>query len=134
MMRRNIMLTRLFFLGVLLALPTSALFAQYTTEEFVPIGASPGVSNIYSIIGRIATVNQENRRLTVNDSSGVTYLVTIPKEATVWLDRSKAKGKNAVGSPADLQPGRTVEVKYKGDPATRGTSLTADWIKVEVTS
>ena len=133
------MLTRLFFLGVLLAVPASALFAQYTTEEFVPIGASPGVSNIYSIIGKIATVNQENRSLTLNDSSGVTYLVTIPNGVSVWLDRSKAKGKNEVGSLADLQPGRTVEVKYKGDPAprdpaTRGTSLTADWIKVEVTS
>jgi len=133
------MLTRLFFLGVLLALPASALFAQYTTERFVPIGASPGVSNIYSIIGKIATVNQENRSLTVSDSSGVTYLVTIPNGLSVWLDRSKAKGKNEVGSLADLQPGRTVEVKYKEDPATRdpatrGTSLTADWIKVEVTS
>jgi len=128
------MLTRLFFLGVLLALPASALFAQYTTEEFVPIGASPGVSNIYSIIGKIATVNQENGSLTVSDSSGVTYLVTNLKGVSIWLDRSKVKGKNEVGSLADLQPGRTVEVKYKGDPATRGTSLTADWVKVEVTS
>ena len=109
------MLTRLFFLGVLLALPASALFAQYTTEEFVPIGASPGVSNIHSIIGKIATVNQENGSLTVSDSSGVTYLVTNLKGVSIWLDRSKAKGKNEVGSLADLQPGRTVEVKYKGD-------------------
>ena len=70
----------------------------------------------------------------MSDSSGVTYLVTIPIEAPIWLDRSKAKGKNEVGSLADLQPGRTVEVKYKEDPATRGTSLTADWVKVEVTS
>jgi len=127
------MLTRLFFLGVLLALPASALFAQAAMEMFIPIGDSHGVSNIYSIIGKIATVNQENRSLTVSDSSGVTYLVTIPNEAPVWLDRSKAQGKNEVGSLADLQPGQTVEVKYKGDPATRGTSLTADWVKVEVT-
>ena len=128
------MLTRLFFLGVLLALPASALFAQYTTEEFVPIGASPGVSNIHSIIGKIGTVNQENGSLTVSDSSGVTYLVTNLKGVSIWLDRSKTKGKNEVGSLADLQPGRTVEVKYKGDPTNRGTSLTADWVKVEVTS
>ena len=128
------MLTRLFFLGVLLALPASALFAQAAMEMVKPIGESPRVSNIYSIIGKIDTVNQENRSLTVSDSSGVKYLVTIPKEAPIWLDRSKAQGKNEVGSPADLQPGRTVEVKYKGDPATRGTSVTADWVKVEVTS
>jgi hypothetical protein len=92
------------------------------------------LTNIYSIIGVIATVNEENRSLTVSDSSGVTYLATIPKEAPVWLDRSKAQGKNEVGSLADLQPGRTVEVKYKGDPTTRGTSLTADWVKVGMTS
>ena len=129
------MLTRLFFVGVLLALPASALFAQKAMEVFTPIGDSHGVSRIYSIIGKIDTVNQENRSLTVSEeSSGVKYLVTIPKEAPIWLDRSKAQGKNEVGSPADLQPGRTVEVKYKGDPATRGTSLTADWVKVEVTS
>jgi hypothetical protein len=134
MMRRNIMLTRLFFLGVLLALPASALFAQKAMEIFTPIGDSHEVSNIYSIIGVIATVNEENRSLTVSDSSGVTYLATIPKEAPVWLDRSKAQGKNEVGSLADLQPGRTVEVKYKGDPTTRGTSLTADWVKVGMTS
>jgi hypothetical protein len=65
------MLTRLFFLGVLLALPASALFAQKAMEMFTPIGDSHGVSNIYSIIGVIATVNEENRSLTVSESSGV---------------------------------------------------------------
>jgi hypothetical protein len=60
------MLTRLFFLGVLLALRASALFAQEAMEMFIPIGDSHGVSNIYSIIGKIASVNEENRSLTVS--------------------------------------------------------------------
>jgi hypothetical protein len=133
MMRRNIMLTRLLFLGVLSALPASALFAQEAMEMFIPIGDSHGVSNLFSIIGKIATVNAENRSLTVSDPSGVTYLVSIPKEAPVWLDRSKGQGTNQVGSPANLTAGRTVEVKYKEAPAS-GTSITADWVKVEMTN
>ncbi|MGH8602513.1 MAG: hypothetical protein ACREXR_06975 [Gammaproteobacteria bacterium] len=127
------MLTRLFFLGVLSALPASALSAQEAMEMFIPIGDSHGVSNIYSNIGKIATVNEQNRSLTMSDSSGVRYLVTIPNEVPIWLDRSKGQGKNQVGSLADLQPGRTVEVKYKEAP-TRGTSVTADWVKVEMTN
>ncbi|MFH0341850.1 MAG: hypothetical protein ACHBNF_06890 [Chromatiales bacterium] len=127
------MLTRLLFLGVLLALPAPALFGQEATEMFIPLGASPGVSNTFSIIGKIAIVDQQNRSLTVSDSSGVTYLVTIPNEVPIWLDRSKGQGKNQVGSLADLQSGRTVEVKYKEAP-TSGTSVTADWVKVEMTN
>lgn len=126
------MLTRLFLLGVLLALPTSALFAQAAMEMFIPIGDSHGVSNIFSIIGKIATVSEQHRSLTVSDSSGATYTVTIPNEVPIWLDRSKGQGKNEVGSLADLEAGRTVEVKYK--EATRGTSVTADWVKVEMTN
>lgn len=127
------MLTRLFFLGVLLALPASASFAQEATEMYVPIGASPGVSNTFSMIGKIATVNEQNRSLTMSDPSGVTYLVTIPEEVAVWLDRSKGQGKNEVGSLADLRPGQTVEVKYREAP-TSGTSVTADWVKVGMTN
>lgn len=125
------MLTRVFFLGVLLALPTPTLFAQAAMEMFIPIGDSHGVSNIFSIIGKIATVSEQHRSLTVSDSSGVRYLVTIPKEVSIWLDRSKGQGKNEVGSLADLEAGRTVEVKYKESPP-HGTSVTADWIKVEM--
>ncbi|MGH8532784.1 MAG: hypothetical protein ACREV1_08700 [Gammaproteobacteria bacterium] len=127
------MLTRLFFLGVLLALPASALFAQEAMEMFIPIGDSHGVSNIYSNIGKIVTVNEQNRSLTMSDSSGVRYLVTIPNEVPIWLDRSKGQGKNQVGSLADLQPGRKVEVKYNEAPA-QGTSVTADWVKVDMTN
>lgn len=126
------MLTRFFFLGVFLTLPAPALFAQEATEMYIPMGASPGVSNTSSIIGKIAIVDQQNRSLTVSDSSGTTYTVAIPNEAPIWLDRSKGQGNNQAGSVADLSAGLTVEVKYK--EATLGTSVTADWVKVEMTN
>lgn len=124
------MLTRSLFIGLLLTLLPQAPYAQEATEIFIPIGESPGVSNINSIIGKITAVDVQNRTVTLSDQAG-TVTVSIPQNARIWLDRSKGTGKNEPGSPADLKAGRTLEVKYK--EATRGTSVTAEWVKIEVT-
>lgn len=121
------MLTRSLFMGLLLALLSTAPHAQQAMEMFIPIGASPGVSNTSSIIGTIATVSAG--ALTVSDAAG-SVTVAIPEETPIWLDRSAATGTNQVGSPADLQAGLTVEVKYR--EAARAASVTADWIKVQI--
>ncbi|HUL10631.1 MAG TPA: hypothetical protein VLU73_00445 [Methylococcaceae bacterium] len=120
----------LFCLALLLAFPAVAPNAQQATEMYIPIGASPGVSTITSIIGKIAAVDEQNRTITVSDASG-TATVAVPDETPVWLDRSKATGTNQRGSAADLKAGLTVEVKYR--EAARGSSLTAEWIKIEMT-
>lgn len=118
----------LFCLGLLLVLPVLT-HAQQAMEMFIPIGASVGVSNISSIIGKVATVDEQNNTFTVNDASG-TLTISIPDKTPVWLDRSKASGTNQMGSATDLKAGLTVEVKYK--EAARGPSLTAEWIKIEM--
>ncbi|MGH8586790.1 MAG: hypothetical protein ACREWE_11630 [Gammaproteobacteria bacterium] len=124
------MLIRSLFMGLLLVLLSTAPHAQQATEIYIPIGASPGVSNTSSIIGTIATVSATDNALTVTDAAG-TVTVSIPKETPIWLDRSAAAGTNEVGSPADLEAGLTVEVKYR--EAARAASVTADWIKVQMT-
>ena len=98
-------------------------------ELYIPIGASVGVSNISSIIGKVATVDELNNTFTVNDASG-TLTIAVPDKTPVWLDRSKAAGANQIGSAIDLKAGLTVEVKYQ--ETTRGPSLTAEWIKIEI--
>ncbi len=121
------MLTRSLFVGLLWALLNTAPQAQQATERYIPIGASPGVSNTSSIIGTIATVSAGT--LTMSDAAG-TVSVSIPSETPIWLDRSAATGTTEIGSPADLKAGRRVEVKYR--EAARAATVTADWIKVQM--
>ena len=115
-------------LGLLLVLPDLAQ-AQQAMEMYIPIGASVGVSNVSSVIGKVAAVDQQNKTVTVNDSAG-TVTFAVPNKTPIWQDRSKAEGINKIGSMADLKAELTVEVKYQ--EATRSPSLTAEWIKIEL--
>ncbi len=107
---------------------TSPIFAQHAMEVAVPIGKSPGISQIHSIIGVIDSVDDSQQILTIADSSG-TYTVTITDNTKIWLDKSKANKTNVTGSPTDCLPGRTVEVNFA--ETERASSVTAEWIKVE---
>ena len=48
--------------------------AEKTTELYLPIGKSPGLSDKISLIGTIAEVNSQDQTLTVTGASG-TYTV-----------------------------------------------------------
>lgn len=98
-------------------------------EMYIPVGASVGVSNTSSIIGKIAGVDEQNKTFTINDAAG-TLTITVPDKTPVWLDHSKSGGTNQIGSAADLKAELTIEVKYQ--EATRGPSMTAEWIKIEM--
>ncbi|MGZ8137167.1 MAG: hypothetical protein ACXW1W_10520 [Methylococcaceae bacterium] len=125
------MFIRSFFcLGLLLVQPVLTN-AQQAMEMYIPIGASVGVSNISSIIGKVATVDEQNKTFTVNDASG-SFTIAVPDKTPVWLDRSKAGGDNQIGSVTDLKAELTVEVKYQ--EAVRAPALTAEWIKIEIPS
>jgi hypothetical protein len=100
---------------------------QKATEQYIPIGQSPGVSQKYSSIGEIADVNAAARTVTIADPGG-RRTVRITDKTRIWLDRTKLKQSNLSGSFADLQKGRRVEVKYE-DSARRDV---ADWVKVEI--
>ncbi|MGZ8225198.1 MAG: hypothetical protein ACXWT3_01005 [Methylococcaceae bacterium] len=119
-----------FYLGLLLIQPVLTN-AQQAMEMYIPIGASVGVSNISSIIGKVATVDEQNKTFTVNNASG-SFTIAVPDKTPVWLDRSKAGGDNQIGSVTDLKAELTVEVKYQ--EAVRAPALTAEWIKIEIPS
>jgi hypothetical protein len=103
-------------------------YGQKTTEQFIPMGKSPGVSNKQTIIGEIEQFDARSRTLTVTVSSGKqTYQLT--DKTRIWLDRTKIQLTNLKGTTADLQKGRRVEVKYEAPER----KTVADWVKVEIT-
>jgi hypothetical protein len=102
--------------------------AQKMTEQFIPIGQSPGLSQKFTSIGEITQVNPQARTITIADSAGP-RTVKISAKTHIWLDRTKLKQTNLVGGFADLQKGRRVEVKYE-DAERREV---AEWVKVEIT-
>jgi len=112
----------------------SAPSAQKMTEQFIPIGQSPGLSGKYTVIGKLQSVNAQEKTCTVADTTGATsgaLNVRITERTKIWLDRSKLQQPNLEGTIADLRPGATVEVKPEGHQSGV-TSGPADWIKVQV--
>ena len=102
--------------------------AQKMTEQFIPIGQSPGLSHKHTSIGEITQVNPQARTITIADSAGP-RTAKISTRTHIWLDRTKLKQPNVFGGFADLHKGRRVEVKYE-DAARREV---AEWVKVEIT-
>lgn len=101
--------------------------AQKTTERFIPVGQSPGVSGISSYIGELREVDREKGTVTLGEGQS-THTVEVTDTTRIWLDRSASKEPNAVGGMDDLEPGRRIELKY----VDAQEKAAADWIKVVV--
>ena len=110
---------------IFLALASSLAVGQETTEQFIPIGKSPGISGEYSYVGVVVAVDTEAHTIDVQSDRG-TKTFRVSKKTRMWLDRSKARRSNPEASYADCEVGVTVEVMYLHDDET-----TADWIKIE---
>jgi len=108
----------------------SAPSAQLMTEQFIPIGQSPGLSGKHTVIGKLQSVNPQAKTCTVAGTTGALN-VKITERTKIWLDRSKLQQPNVPGTLADLRPGATVEVKPEGHQGGV-SSAPAEWIKVEV--
>lgn len=99
--------------------------AQQTTERYIPIGQSPGVSGAYSYIGRVIAIDPGRQTLSVDDHRGV-HLIKVAATTSIWIDRSKSNRQNLVASYGDCKVGARVEVMYEP-----GDETTARWIKIE---
>jgi len=100
--------------------------AQKSTEQFIPIGRSPGISQKYTLMGTVEAMDLRDHVLTVSEA-GVRRTVRITPRTRIWVDRSKLKLPNLEGGPEDLQPGRKVEIKFENAVLRQ----VADWVKVE---
>ena len=116
--------------GALLWGGTPYAHGQKTTEMFIPMGQSPGLSGKVTVIGTIETVNARNRTIVVAGSSGK-WSTKVTKQTHIWLDRSTLHLLTQYGTFADLRKGRMVEVYYEG--RERRDKGAAEWIKVKVT-
>lgn len=99
--------------------------AQMTTERFIPIGKSPGVSGKYSYIGEIVAVDPASHTITVRDERG-DHRITVNDDTDVWLDKSALRRTNTIGGYADCKVGTRVEVMH-----TRTDESVARWIKID---
>lgn len=111
-------------LGILLTVASPG-FAQKTTELFIPLGQSPGLSGKHTLVGKIDLTNALNNTLTVTDAAG-TYSVPVAPGTRIYLDKSQAGMPNTQGTLADCRPGDTIEVKFVDNARTQP----AEWIKV----
>lgn len=119
------MKTPLIALALGLGLLASAA-AQQTTERFIPLGQSPGLSGKVTLIGTVDAVDAAAKSLAVR-SGAQSQRVAVADSTRIWLDRSAARQPTQAGTLADLRPGRRVEVKFRDEP----TRTTAEWIKVD---
>ncbi|MGQ0656878.1 MAG: hypothetical protein ACT4NU_02110 [Chromatiales bacterium] len=122
MLKRSLMVM-LIFLGGLGAIVSG----QEATEQFIPMGQSPGVSGKTSVMGQIDSFDESSQVLTISATTGM-QSITLTENTRIWRDRSEAKQSNQVGEPADLQQGRKVEVNVKESEGQR----VAEWVKVQV--
>lgn len=103
-----------------------AAWAHPATEQFVPIGESPGPGVVQGRAGAVAEPASGPPLVLVEDGEGEdvgAYIVT--PTTRVYIDRSEQGLPSLVGTLDDVQPGRVIEVRVR-DPETRA----AEWIKV----
>ena len=110
-------------LGVLLLGVTLGANAQQSTEQYIPIGESPGVSDEQMVKGTISAVDYDARTVQVRMTTG-TQTVKMVGSTRYYLDRTKHKRTNLSAKIEDCRVGRKVEVKVDADS-------TVDWIKIE---
>ncbi|NNG05342.1 MAG: hypothetical protein HKM95_14755 [Inquilinus sp.] len=122
--------------GALFALAMSAVvlfcpigvWGQRTTEQFIPIGQSPGLSGTVTYAGEIAATDPGARTITLSRPADAgTVTVGVARNTRIWLDRSSVGRPTLAGRFADLAPGSVVEIHFR-DPDRRQV---AEWIKVE---
>ena len=100
-------------------------YAQKATEQFIPIGRSPSLSDAQTRIGQIESFDPGSAVVTLS-SGNTSAFAEITAQTRIWLDRTGLKLPNLRGAPTDLQPGHRCEVRFL-NPDSRE----AEWIKVE---
>jgi hypothetical protein len=123
------MLKRILFVAIIVGLVgvLSQALAEKTTELYIPLGQSPGVSGKLTVIGKIERVDAQNSTLTLSNASG-SYNVQVSESTKIYLDRSRLNQKNGYGALADCKKGMSAEVRFVNDERGRP----AEWIKLQL--
>lgn len=97
--------------------------SQKTTEVYIPIGSSPGVSTTESLIGTISRLDYEARsiELVARDGSKTIY---VDDKTVYYVDRSAYGKMSAAGDMSDCKVGLVIEVFGADNDAVQ-------WIKIK---
>lgn len=101
--------------------------AQKSTEMFIPVGQSPGLSGKYTVLGTVENFNAQDSILTLSTDAG-NKVIKIKGQPKIWLDFSKLKSPNKNGTLNHVQIGLLVELKYTANKI----DSTTDWIKIQM--
>ena len=107
-------------LGLLIS---AVAFSHPATERYIPIGESPGVSNVKSYVGTILSVRTTANGFTISVEDGE-KLIEVTEETKIYLDTGRGKS-NRIGTEEDCQVGRKIEVYLHEDG-------TVHWVKIRV--
>lgn len=122
MMRRTLVGGLVLIAAFLATMPSNA---QKMTEQFIPIGQSPGLSSTRTDIGTIEAFDKASRTMTIRVAAD-SRAVTVSERTRIWLDRSTDQKSSVKGGFDDLKTARQVEIKYEDDERRQN----AEWIKV----
>lgn len=101
--------------------PAAELFSHPATELYIPIGKSPGVSNVKSYIGRIQSLRETDNGFLMTVEDAVSR-IDVDESTKIYVDTGRGR-KNRIGTREDCEVGRTVEVYLHA-------SGIAYWVKV----
>ena len=113
-------LIALFIIGA--ALYSVSAAGQQATEQYIPIGESPGLSGSDTYLGEILSVETAEHAFFVDGPDGLMRVAVSP-QTRIYLDRSGVGESNSIGHYANCEAGRLVEVLLAPDG-------TAAWVKV----
>lgn len=117
------MKTRLLMIALLGIAATTPAGAQQATEQFIPLGSSPGLSATKTQIGIIESFDPARAVLSLETQRGG---AKITPQTRIWLDRSKLNLSNLPGAPSDLKAGQRCEIRYVEQNGGK-----VEWIKIE---
>jgi hypothetical protein len=106
---------------IALCLVSVVALAQKSTELYIPIGKSPGLSKeIKTVYGPVSEIRPDRSIVIFG------YTVKFTDKSEVYLDRSKVKKQNTYGTFDDIKLKKVVE-------AYAPTNNVIQWIKIETT-
>ena len=119
---------RTILVAVLAAALSGVASAQQATEQYIPIGQSPGALTMQGQVQSAAAPGAAGGEGSISMTSeaapgGVSY--GIGPHTRIYIDHSAQGRPNTMGALADLQPGRAIEVSIPN-----AETRVASWIKV----
>jgi hypothetical protein len=112
---------------ILASITCSPVLAQKAAEQFIPLGQSPGLSGVATLLGTIRSVDPASNTITIDLDKGGVAVIGMGPSTRIWVDRTAARKSNRVGNLDDLLPGRTLEAMPKPEKTDQ-----AEWLKVKV--